>query len=182
MDFEYIKSTAYREKFSALTDNQAVNDAVYDTAEKILNHCTGTSHEDMYLINANDGTIFAKVTDTAKKSGIIYTDEFIKKIAESKEKGIPIIGIHNHPQGTPPSPDDFRKAYDNGYSFGVVIGNNGQLYRYETPKEEINKDLAQAMDRDIGIFLAGGMDVDRSFEMVYNPSGLKYTIVERGGE
>ena len=181
VDFEYIKSKSYREKFSALTDNQAVNNAVYDTAEQILKHCTGTSHEDMYLINANDGTIVAKVTNTAKKSGIIYTDEFIEKIAESKEKGIPIIGIHNHPQGTPPSPDDFRKAYDNGYSFGVIIGNNGQVYRYEAPKEELSVELVKAMDRDIGIFLAGGMDIDRSFEMVYNPSGLKYTIIEGSG-
>ena len=177
VDMDYIKSKQYKEKFLRLTDNETVNTALYNTVREILEHCDGSEHEDMYLINAIDGSIFASVTDTARKSGIRYTDEFIEKLAESKEKGIPVIGIHNHPQGTPPSPDDFRKAYDNGYVFGIIPGHNGQLYRYETPKEAIDKELSAAMDRDIGIFIEGGTDVDRAFEMVYNASGLIYTII-----
>ena len=180
VDFDYIGSEEYRAKIATLTTDQEVNNSIYTTAQKILKHCDGTDHEDMYLINANDGTVFAQVTDTAKKSGIVYTDEFVEKLKESAEKNIPIIAMHNHPQGTPPSSDDFRKAFDNGYSFGVVLGHNGQLYRYETPKEAISKELANTMAEDIDFLYRQGYDIDRACQLVYNGYGISYTIVEGG--
>lgn len=178
VDLDYVDSNEYKKKFSKLTGNEKVNNSVHKTCEDILKHCDGTEHEDMYLINANDGSIFAKITDTAKNSGVVYTDEFEAKLRESKEKGIPIIGIHNHPQGTPPSPDDFRKAYDNGYAFGIIPGHNGQLYKYETPSKPVSKELSAMIDRELGIALDGGVDVDRAFQTLYNAYGLVYTIIE----
>ncbi len=181
VDFDHVNSQEYKDKFSTLTDIPEVNESLYDTAKTILKHCDGTEHEDLYLINATDGAIFAKVTDSARKRGIVYTEEFIAKLAECAEHGIPVVSIHNHPQGTPPSPDDFRKAFENGYSFGIVSGHNGQLYRYETPTTALTKEITSAMDRDIGIFTAGGTDIDRAFAMVYNAYGLVYTIIKGGG-
>ncbi len=178
VDLKYISSPEYESKFSTLTTNAKVNKSVCETAKEILEHCNGTDYEDLYLINTADGSIFAKVTDSGRKSGIIYSDEFKSKLVEVKEQGVSVLGIHNHPQGTPPSPNDFRKAHDNGYTFGLVVGHNGQVYRYETPTDGLSVAVSEAMDRDLGVFLAGGMDVDRAFELVYNGNGLKYTILE----
>lgn len=180
VDFDLIDSKEYISKFSHLTVNAKVNNSIHAISKEVLKHCTGTEHEDMYLFNASSGAIISKVTDTATRSGINYTDEFKTALVKSRKDGIPIIGLHNHPQGTPPSPDDFRKAFDNGYEFGIVVGHNGQLYRYEIPRQNISRDEAAAMSRDIGIFINGGMDIDRAFRTVYDSYGLEYTIVESG--
>ena len=178
VDFDYINSDEYKEKFSHITDNQDVNNSIYETTKKMLEHCNGTDHEDMYLFNANDGSIYAQVTNTDVASGIIYTDEFKAKLAESKENNIPIIALHNHPQGTPPSADDYRKAYDNVYTLGIVAGHNGQLYIYEPPLNPISKELADGMSSDIDVLVKGGIDIDRACEMVYNANEIKYTILK----
>ena len=177
VDFEYIGSDEYRDKFSLLSDSKELNDALFNTSITILKHCDGTNHEDLYLINPLDGSVFAKVTDTVVNSGIVYSEEFTERLKEAHEKSIPIVGIHNHPHGTPPSPDDFRKSFDNGYDFGVVVGHNGQLYRYETPMEAVKKELANEMSEDIGFFYQQGTDIDRSSEMVYDAYGLVYIVV-----
>ena len=181
VDFEYIGSDEYRDKFSLLSDNKELNDALFNTSITILKHCDGTNHEDLYLINPLDGSVFAKVTDTVVNSGIVYSEEVTERLKEAHEKSIPIVGIHNHPQGTPPSPDDFRKSFDNGYDFGVVVGHNGQLYRYNTPSRPISIEESDAMSRDVGIFISGGVDVDRAFRMVYDGYGIGYAIID-GGE
>lgn len=180
VDLKYINSTEYRDKYFALTDNPNLNKSLYDTSKAVLNHCSGSEHEDMYLFNASSGNIISKVTDTARNGGISYTEEFAETLLVSRKNGIPIVGLHNHPQGTPPSPDDFRKAFENGYKFGIVVGHNGQLYRYETPNAVISRNEAAAMSRDIGIFVDGGMDIDRAFKIVYDSYGIEYTIVESG--
>ncbi len=180
VDFDEINSNEYMKKFSSITDNESVNDCIYRTSQNILVHCTGTEHEDLYLINASKGTVFASVTNSDVDRGIIYTDEFKDKLKESKKNGIPIIGIHNHPQGTPPSADDFRKAHDNGYAFGVVVGHNGQVYVFETPSFAISEAYAESISNDIAVLVNGGVDIDRACEMVYNGIGLKYTIMKGG--
>lgn len=180
VDFDFISSEQYETKFANLSDNTEVNNAAYSVAKTVLRHCAGSEHEDMYLLNGSSGAVISKVTDTARKGGISYTDEFAAALLESKSANIPIIGLHNHPQGTPPSPDDFRKAFDNGYSFGIAVGHNGQLYRYETPTKALSREEAAAMSRDIGIFVDGGMDIDRAFKLVYDSFGLNYAIIESG--
>lgn len=180
VDFDYINSEEYRKKFTALTESAEVNEAIYETAKKILTHCDGTKHEDLYLINADDGTIFAKETETKRESGIVYSEQFLAKLEELKKSGISVIGIHNHPQGTPPTADDFRKAQENGYKYGIVAGHNGQLYVFETPTEPISRILAESMENDICGMAVGGTDIDRASKMVYDIYGLKYTIIDGG--
>ena len=43
-----------------------------------------------------------------------------------------MITIHNHPDGFPPSVDDFNSNYKNNYSLGVVCGHNGKIFMYKT--------------------------------------------------
>ena len=133
------------------------------------------------MFNEKDGSIFAKVTNSPINREINYTTEFREKLQEHIDHNIPIVVFHNHPQGTPPSSDDFRKAYENQYSFSIVDGHNGQLYRYETPKEEVSKVLSDAIATEIGRMTSGGTDVDRACKMIYDEFKFKYTIIE-GGE
>ena len=180
VDFDYINSEDYKKKFTALTHSPEVNEAIYETAKRMLKHCDGTKHEDLYLINADDGTVFAKETETKRESGVVYSEQFLEKLEELKASGIRVIGIHNHPQGTPPTADDFRKAQENGYMYGIVAGHNGQVYVFETPSEPISKILAESMENDICGMAVGGTDIDRASKMVYDIYGLKYTIIDGG--
>lgn len=178
VDREIVDSKAYKAAFSALTDNDDVNRSIYSVAKDVLAHCDGSEHEDMYLINAGNGSIISKVTDSTARLGVNYSDEFKAALKNSMENDVPMIAIHNHPHGTPPSADDFRKTFENNYAFGVAVGHNGQIYRYEKPTKAISKEDCEAISQQIGILVSGGTDIDRACQMVYDEYGLKYTILE----
>lgn len=180
-DMDYINSNEYKNLFSKISDNPQVNKTLYKSAVATIKNCSGTEYENMYLINAKSGKIISKITDSKTKSGVIYTDEFINALQESKINNVPIVAMHNHPQGTPPSAHDFRKAYENGYQYGVVCGHNGQIYVYSTPSTPISEEKADNLDFDIWQFTNGGVDVDRACEKVYNANGLNYTIISEEG-
>ena len=178
VDLDHLNSEAYSKKFAALTDNDRVNTSICEVAKDILNRRNGTEFESMFLVNAEDGSVLAKVDENTVKYGICYTAEFATQLEACKQNGTPIIAIHNHPGGTPPSPDDFRKAFENGYAFGVVVGHNGQIYLYETPSKPVDAKEMESMDTNIDFFFRGGMDIDRAYGMAYRDHGLNYTIIE----
>lgn len=175
VDFDYINSKEYRDKFSNITGSAKANEAVYDATTSILKHCDGTEHEDLYLLGM-DGKVLAKVTDSASKLGINYTDEFKDILEDVTANNIPVIAIHNHPHGTPPSPDDFRKAFENKYQIGVAVGHNGQVYVYSNDSVEITLGMADQMAEDIEFLYRMGWDIDRASKMVYDDYGLNYTF------
>lgn len=179
IDKAYIHGNAYKSKFGTITDNAEANDSIYETSRTILDHRDGTEYEDMYLLDTN-GNIISSVTNSSIKSGIIYTDEFREKLNECIKNGTQTIAIHNHPQGTPPSPDDFKKAFENHYTTGVIVGHNGQIYVYSNNNVEISINLAGQMASDIAFFYQQGMDIDRASELVYNGYGLSYTVISSG--
>lgn len=179
VDFDYIKSKAYKDKFSAITDSPKVNASIYDLSETMLKHCNGTEHEDLYLLGM-DGKIIAKVTDSVSSLGINYTDDFKKALSDVAVNRTPVIAVHNHPHGTPPSSDDFRKAYENKYATGVILGHNGQVYIYSNNGVELTAAQANQIADDIEFFYRSGWDIDRASQVVYNEHGLSYTIVEEG--
>lgn len=180
VDLKEIKSEEYRNKFNSITDNDKVNESIYNNAVKLLEDNTGTFHEDLCIIDLIDGDLLAKETSSKSNSGVIYSDEFNEKIQKCKDENKKYIGMHNHPQGTPPSGNDFRKAYENGYQFGVVPAHNGLLYVFETPKKPLSKQLADQITENVVQLSNSGFDVDRACKEVYDYYDLKYTIV-RGG-
>ena len=177
VNWDHIESAAYKSKYSQITDNQKVNESILSVAKTMLKHCDGTEHEDLYLIGM-DGRVVAKVTDSVSKLGINYSDEFKEALANVISNKTPVIAIHNHPHGTPPSPDDFMKAFDNKYGIAVVAGHNGQLYVYKNTSVEISMNDADTMAGEIAFFYEQGFDIDRASEMVYDGFGLEYTILE----
>ncbi|MGM9587821.1 MAG: hypothetical protein ACI3VA_10085 [Candidatus Limivicinus sp.] len=178
VDFDYIYSKEYQDKFFEITDNSIVNQAIYDISRNILSHCDGTEYEDMFLFNMMDGTIIAKQTESRIKLGIIYSDEFRAALEKIAYDGTPVIALHNHPHGTPPSADDFRKAYENKYAVGIIIGHNGLVYMYSNKSIEISKKTAEWIANDILFFCGQGYDVDRAYTEVYKYYGLSYLILK----
>lgn len=177
VDWDYINSQEYKNKFDKLTDNPKTNQSIYEVAKKALKHRDGTTYEDMYLLGL-DGNILSSVTDSSIERGVTYTDEFKEALKKSIKDSTPTIAIHNHPEGTPPSADDFRKAYENKYSLGVIAGHNGQIYIYNNSGVELTPQIAEEISEDIAFFYRSGYDIDNASKMVYNGNGLDYTIVE----
>ena len=177
VDFDYINSEEYEKKFSQITNNQKANASIHAVSKTILRRCDGTEHEDMYLLGM-DGEIISKVTDSVSRLGVNYTEDFRKALDDIAENGTPVIAIHNHPHGTPPSSDDFRKAFENKYSVGVIIGHNGQVYVYSNTNVAISLEEADRLADDIEFLYRMGWDIDRASQSVYNEHGISYTIIE----
>lgn len=177
VDFDYINSEEYEKKFSQITNDQKANASIHAVSKTILRHCDGTEHEDMYLLGM-DGEIISKVTDSVSRLGVNYTEDFRKALDDIAENGTPVIAIHNHPHGTPPSSDDFRKAFENKYSVGVIIGHNGQVYVYSNTNVAISLEEADRLADDIEFLYRMGWDIDRASQSVYNEHGINYTIIE----
>ena len=71
----YIDGGEYRRKFDDLSDNPAVNKALYECSKAALKHRSGTELEDMYWIDGKTGKIILSVTDSKEERAIIYTEK-----------------------------------------------------------------------------------------------------------
>lgn len=170
-----INSDSYAKKFN-ITDNEAVNESLLKCARESIEHRTGTKFEDMYIINANTGEVMGFQNQMEVESCIYYNDSINEAIKKSRQEDIPIIAIHNHPEGLPPSIDDFNKAFDNNYLFGVACGHNEQVYVYKKPQVRIES--AKDIHNEISWRHSQGMDVDRSYSEVYDLVDIKYEIIK----
>ena len=173
-DMKKIKSSEYISKFN-ITDNEKVNSQMAKCAQSAIEHRSGTKFEDMYIINANTGEIMGQQLEMTYESGISYNESILSALKKSKEEKTPIIAIHNHPEGLPPSVDDFNKALDNNYYFGLACGHNGQVYMYNAPGERISN--TDAIHEEITTRYRSGIDVDRAYREAYELIGVKYKIM-----
>ena len=46
-----------------------------------------------------------------------------------------IIAVHNHPNSSMPSAEDYIACFQNKYKYGVVACHNSDVHRYETTRE-----------------------------------------------
>jgi hypothetical protein len=135
VDHTYIESGEFRRKFDEISGNKELNRNLYQTAKTMLKHRSGTEFEDMYWLDAVSGRIVTQITDMSVPNKVVYSQEFIEKYNEIKEK----VTIHNHPRSMPPSIGDFESAYRNGYNKGVVVCHDGKVFVYENIKEPIRE-------------------------------------------
>ncbi len=148
----YIKSGEYRRKFDKLTDNPAVNKALYSAAKAALKHRSGTLIEDMYWVDGVSGEIVAMVTDqTDKITERVEYPAAVKKIIGDKEN---LIALHTHPQSMPPSAADFNSCFHNNYKSGVIACHDGKIFVYSS-MQEINERL---YDLTVADFVLDGAD------------------------
>lgn len=175
-DIDYINSDSYARKCANITGNPAVNATLLECSRKAIIHRSGTLYEDMYLINGNTGAILGKQTESECTQGIIYNDEIINALYMSKANNIPVIALHTHPEGFPPSAEDFNKAFENQYMLGVASGHNGQIYTYKN--SHIYIEDIDTLQMIIANAYNGGVDVDRAHREAYKFYGLDYTVVK----
>ena len=175
-DIDYINSKEYAAKFDNISENESVNLALLDCARESISHRTGTKYEDMYFIHAETGKILAKQINMTYPSGISYNDEINSLLKRAKEENIPLVTIHNHPEGYPPSVDDLNKAFENNTVFGIAAGHNGQVYKYSNPGKKT--ECADDIHTIIKIRCEGGTDPDRAYKEEFSINGLSYEIIK----
>lgn len=173
-DMDYINSEEFARKFEHITDNTAVNRTLLECSRAAVAHRNGTYFEDMYFINGVTGEIIAKQLNALMEERINYTEEMNKALNSAKVNNIPIIAIHTHPSGYPPSIEDFNSAFEHRYFLSVVVGHNGQVYKFRNNIGYI-PDFSQM--RIISMY-NGGADVDRAYRQTYFEYGITYEIVK----
>lgn len=175
-NMEYINSNEFAKKFDRITENKTVNKTLLKCARNAIAHRNGTLYEDMYLINGNTGEIMASQLNTPSEQSINHNEEMKNALIKAKSDNIPVIALHTHPEGFPPSVDDFNSAFKFDYSLGVVAGHNGQVYLYRHGDEYI--DDPDVVQLDIAMAYKRGVDIDRAHKEVYDEYGLEYGIVK----
>ena len=176
----YIESEEWQSRFNVLDVPERTIDEIITTATNAVLDNKGTNYESMYLVDVNGSDVIASIDKDEDKHNwyVSYTQKFIDALQYAHENNIELVAVHNHPNGLPPSADDFRKAYENGYSFGIVAGNNGQVYQYSNNDVPLTPELCDEIHKQISILLEYKIDPDEAFQMVYSKYGLKYNILE----
>ena len=95
----------------------------------------------------------------------------------AKDNNIPIITIHNHPEGYPPSIDDLNSAFKNNTICGFAVGHNGQLYKYYPLYEELTKQQMNEIQNAIALNYESGMDIDRAYNEIFKYFNAQYEIL-----
>lgn len=180
VDETYINSIEFKMKFKNATNSAKANQSLYECSKKALTHRSGTLYEDMYIINAETGYILGKQTNSKYPQGVVYNDNIRNALKKAKDENIPIITVHNHPEGFPPSADDLNSAFKNNTVCGFAIGHNGQVYKYYPASKNFTKEDLDNIQNEIALNYKSGMDIDRAYQSIFEQFGLKYEILEEG--
>lgn len=127
---EVLNSPLLKSKIDRLGESKKVNRLIYRGVKDMLKHRSGTEFEDLMFINAETGDNL-----TRKDYNVIRTvapNKKMKKMVNDSPRKV--IGIHNHPNSSPPSVADLVVAYHRKYKYGVVAGHDGSLFVYQVNK------------------------------------------------
>lgn len=150
VNFEYINSKEYKAKFDRISDNKAVNDAIYAQAKAILTHRSGTYFEDLSLIDGDNGKVMAGTSNSKTENVVMYSKLVESAISENPYK---LIAIHNHGTNNPPTGSDFVSAGYHKYRLGIVACHNGDVYTYEPGKSVF---YTENFDKSVDIYKKSG--------------------------
>lgn len=143
VNLKVLDAPGYVEKYQNITGSEETDNKIYEYAKTILDHRNGTNYEDLYLIDAKTGDPIFRLTTSDVSHGVQYNDQIEAAIEQAHNEGKEIIAIHNHPNGLPPTMDDGVSAYDHGYSKGVVIGHNLEVFTYTPTDASYTKEECQ---------------------------------------
>ncbi len=171
VDFIYINSQEYKQKFMNITDNDLVNTQLYRCAVAMLTHRNNSKMEDMYLIDSITGKIVGSQTSCEILYKVNYNNNMKKAILNSDEYSL--ISIHNHPTNVPPTGGDFTGAFNNKYKFGIVVCHNGDVYYYKVGNKQF---LGYMFDKSVENLKARGYNEYDAFEQTLNRFIKNYDI------
>ena len=127
-DFAYINSDQYRAKFNSISENPALNQAIYKYCKAAITHQSGSYKEDLTILRL-DGD-FVGQTSGKVDHETHYSQKLTDKIAAAKP--YTLISIHNHGNNLPPTGADFSSAGYHKYAFGIVACHDGKVYYYSS--------------------------------------------------
>lgn len=139
-----IKSPDYGRRLSALGEIPKVQQKIIDESRKALYHRNGTSFEDLIFIHSVTGET-RKNTAYDKEREVMPTKSMRRMVEKAAE--YMVIGIHNHPGNTAPSPQDIKAMVDKKYKYGLVVGHNGSIFKYSEVGDLNLPAYAAALDR-----------------------------------
>lgn len=132
VDMDLIQSLKYKELVDQVAENEAEAKNLYYSLKDILKHRQRTMFEDLGFIYPDNTVKINKQYDfydpVTGTSACIPTKKMMKKLKKFPEYSV--IGIHNHPGSGFMSIDDFHRAYERHYKYGVVICHNSIIYKY----------------------------------------------------
>lgn len=132
VNLDYINSKEYKAKFDKITNNSKVNQAILKYSKAILTHRNGTYYEDLYLIDAETGELFANMSRATAENIVTYTDELRRALYNNPGR---FISIHNHGTNNPPTGSDIVSASEKKYIMGIVVCHDGSVFKY-TPSQK----------------------------------------------
>ena len=126
-NLEQINSSEYKAKFDKISDDAALNDAIYKRAKAAVTHQSGDYFEDLAVIGPQGELV--GFSSSKVRNETLYTESLKKKISSYPEHTL--VAVHNHGTNTPPSGADLVSAGHKRYKFGVVACNDGKVYVYD---------------------------------------------------
>lgn len=166
-----ISSQKFRMKFRGVTGNAAVDDKICAQARRILRNNTGTSREELVLMDADSGAIIHVLSGGNLKNAVSYDESILEAIDQAHEQGRRIVALHNHPNNTPPSLDDGVSMLYHGYDIGVVATHDGKVYRFTSADKVIPVHECQNIHNSIAYQIKTGA----------NPEEVWYNMLEEFG-
>lgn len=167
-----LDAPGYVEKFQNITGNEEVDTKIYEYSRTILEHRNGTDYEDLYLIDGKTGSTIYQLNTSDISHGVRYNEEIESAILQAHADGKEIIAIHNHPNGLPPTMDDGVSAHDRGYSMGIAVGHNLEVYTYTATNNSYTKEECQEVHDAINEVLQFSVEPD---------DNIWYSTLERYG-
>ena len=143
VDAAELQSELFSRKFSRLTPNSKVNDAIRSLARGNLTKNSGTYTEMLDILDLDTGASIIHKRGATDALEVLLDAEERAKVRSWPGK---IIGMHNHPTNILPTGSDFVAAASRGYDFGLVVTHDLRVFRYTGPTTTID---ALSIDRII---------------------------------
>ena len=134
VDKKYLNSEEYSRKFSRITSNSRVNNALRKFAKGTLSKFGGTNTEALLVIDGKTGKELIRKTGEKNKLTVVLSEDEIEYLRNYEGEK---IAIHNHPTNLYPTGSDFVAAGYRKYAFGIVATHDGRLYKYSAGSDPV---------------------------------------------
>lgn len=176
VDIKAISSEDYRRKFRGITGSSKVDDAVCHQARQILKHRSGSSFEDLALLDADTGSVIHLLNTSDTENGVSYDDAVVNAIDNAHKRGRRIVAVHNHPGNLPPSLDDGVSLLVHGYDIGIVVAHDGSVYKFTKTDIAFSEEQCRQVHNNIAYQIETGGHIEDVWYNMLKEFGM---IIER---